>query len=589
MQRLFVCILILAAAQPAWAQFPTFFDIASGPEVDGGGSGSGVAVGDFDNDGDLDLYVCNSGSHPPGPSLVPNVLLLNNGGTFSSVTTGPTADTSASQAAACADYDNDGLLDIYLCNEDAANRLYRNTGAGVFADAAAGAAADTGASVSLSWADYDNDGFVDLYIVNSFDPLSMTGVANRLLQNNGGTGFTDVSTPDLANANVGTSAVWGDYDNDGDQDLYLTNDNGEPNILFRNDAGALVAVPAAAIAETGLSSYGATWIDFDNDGNLDLYVANFLGPAKLFKGDGAGGFTDVAAGTPLANPSASPPFAGAGFIGLWADYDNDADLDLYIVNHFTPNVVVRNDGAGVWTDVTGPILAGFGDVHTGGAWADFNADGDVDLYLPNAVGPNRLYSNEEAVSVMGGNGNHWLHVELEGTVSNRSAIGARVEVTTGAVTQTRFVKSGASYLGSDSLAVEFGLGTALTADVVITWPSGIVQSLPGVAADQLIDVLETVSPQFIRGDCNDDGGVDIADAVLLLNFLFPVGTPPLLSCEKACDGNDDGTTNIADAVAILNSLFGSPTVALPVPNAASGCGVDPTNDTLACGATVACP
>lgn len=566
--------LILAGSDPLFAQFPSFVDVASGPEVDGGASGSGVAVGDFDGDGDLDLYVTNTGAHPAGPSLVPNVLLFNDGGVFQVVTSAPTGDTGSGQGAAAADYDNDGDLDLLLANSGSANRLMQNDGSGVFADVGTGPVADPGVSVSFAWGDYDNDGFVDVYLVNDAE-------ANRLLRNDAGLGFVETTTPALADVGPGSGAAWGDYDNDGDQDLYLTNAGGL-NVLYRNDNGNLVALPPGAVSDPS-PSFGASWIDYNNDGNLDLYVSNFVANNRLYEGDGSGNFLDVA---PLTGVDDNGPT----FAGLWGDYDNDGDLDVYIANHFSPNLLLRNEGNNGWSNVTPPALADFSGIHTGGAWADLDNDGDLDLYLPNAAGDNRLFRNDEAIAPGAGNGNHWLHVRLEGTVSNRSAIGAVVKLTAGGNTLTRHVTSGASYLSSDSLAVEFGLGAATVIDELeIRWPSGIVQLLGNVSIDQRIDVIEMEQSQFVRGDCNSDGSENVADAVTLLSFLFPQGAPRALDCESSCDGNDDGSLDLADAVAVLEALFGFPPVPLPAPNALTGCGVDPTFDALSCSALAGCP
>lgn len=571
MKSLAMALCLCAVTTSAFAQFPNFINIATGPEVDGGGSGSGVAVGDFDGNGELDIYVVNSGAHPPGPSLVPNVLLFNNGGVFTSVTTVPVGDTGASQGTAAADYDNDGDLDLVLANDGTANLVLQNDGMGNFTNVAMGAVASAGAGTSFSWADYDNDGFVDLFLTND-------GEANVLLRNDGGTGFIDTTTPQLADLGPSAGGVWGDYDNDGDQDLYVTNAGGL-NVLYQNNAGTLVALPPGVVSDPG-PSYGASWIDYNNDGNLDLYVPNFMTPNRLFEGDGLGNFVDVA-------PMTGADDMGPAFQALWADYDNDGDLDLFIVNHFTPNVLLRNDGAGTWTDITPPSLADFTAVHTGGAWADFDGDGDVDVYIANAAGDNRLLRNDEAVAAGGGNGNQWLHLTLEGTLSNRSAIGAKVVATTGSLTQTRWVTSGASHLASESLTVEFGLGTATLVDAIeITWPSGIVQTLTNVPAGQKIDVVEVGQPQFVRGDCNDDGANNIADGITLLGFLFPQGTPSTLACDKACDANDDGALNVADAITLLNSLFGTNPAPLAGPN---NCGIDPTSDSLTCDVFSNCP
>jgi ASPIC/UnbV protein/VCBS repeat protein/flagellar hook capping protein FlgD len=451
-----VLVLVLGAlaAAPSAAQFTA---VTRGPLGDQG-SGFGVAWGDYDNDGDPDLYLVNDG---------PNLLLRNDGnGNFTDVTSPPLDNAGNGGAAVWGDYDNDGDLDLYLVNYLSANRLFRNDGAAGFTDVTAGPLGDAGAGQGAAWADYDLDGDLDLYLVNY-------GTPNRLLRNDGGT-FVDATSGPLADAGWGVAAAWGDYDNDGDPDLYITNDG--PNRLLRNDGGGVFTRVPGLVIEDGGAGQGAAWGDFDNDGDLDLYVANWGTANKLIRNDGGNRFAALKL-SPLGDTGNTTGVA-------WGDYDNDGDLDLYIANYGQANKLLRNDGDSTFVAITSGPLADAGN-GTGVAWADYDGDGDLDLYLVNDLQPNVLMRNDLAT------GAHWLQIDLEGVASNRSAIGARVRLVAGGVSRIREVSGGSGYFSQNSLTVEFGIGAAAIADsLIVSWPSGIVQSLTAVAANQRLALVE---------------------------------------------------------------------------------------------------
>jgi hypothetical protein len=311
--------------------------------------------------------------------------------------------------------------------------------------------------------------------------------ANRLYRNDGTGAFTDVSTSPIDDAGQTSGAAIADYDDDGDPDIYITNTGAQPNRLFRNDGGgAWTDVTPGSLSLTS-DSRGAAWGDYDNDGDLDLYVANGGGANQLFRNDGSGAFVDVTSGV-LANAGVA---RGVG----WQDYDNDGDLDLYIANLNSANVLIRNEGWGIFTDGTIAPLddPGYG---IGTAWADYDGDGDADLYLGNAFGPNVLFRNDLASS------NHWLHVRLVGVASNHGGIGARVRVVAGVLDQIREVQCGSGYVSQGSLAAEFGLGPNASVDLVeVYWPSGMVTSInSGIGIDRVITVAEaaTAAPEVPR-------------------------------------------------------------------------------------------
>ena len=434
---------------------PGQFVDASEPPLDDSLASDGCSWGDVDGDGDQDLFIGNKTA---------NRLLRNDGLSFVDVATAAMQDTlTHARGVPFGDYDNDGDPDLYICNKQV-NRFFRNDG-GTFQDATVPPLNDAASTRSAAWADFDGDGDLDLYVANE-------NAANRMLRNDAGA-FVDVAVGPVADPAVTSSIVWGDTDGDGDPDLYLCN-SGSANRLLRNDGlGAFTDVTSGPLGNAG-NGRGADMADYDNDGDLDLYFSNSNQPNKLLRNDGGGVWADATA-VPLGDP-------GEGTGVAWADYDNDGDLDLYLVNWTTANVLFRNDGVS-FADVTTPLLGDAGP-GKGTAWCDYDGDGDVDLYLANSGLANRMFRNDTS-------GNRWLHVELEGTVSNRSAIGARVTVVTPGRRQIREVSGGFGVGSQGSLALEFGLGAATAADsVIIGWPSGTPQVLIAVPADQRIQVIE---------------------------------------------------------------------------------------------------
>ncbi|RPJ42931.1 MAG: T9SS C-terminal target domain-containing protein, partial [Candidatus Latescibacterota bacterium] len=309
------------------------------------------------------------------------------------------------------------------------------------------------------------------------------GTANKLLRNTGVGGFVDATPPLLADASgLGLAAAWGDYDGDGDLDLYLCNGS-TGNKLFRNDgAGAFADATSGPLSDGGVT-YGADWGDFDNDGDLDLAIANEGSPSKLFRNDGGGVFA----------------LAGVGTIGTavsaygiaWADTDNDGDLDLFVAQS-SANRLFKNEGGSFVEDADAALRdAPSG---AGAAFADYDADGDLDLYLVNLGGANSLWRNDS------GAGNRWLHVALVGGASNRSAIGARVHVFAAGTHRIREISGGSGFASQHSLAAEFGLGGAALVDSVrVDWPSGATTDTAAIAADQVLVLVEPGGPTGTSG------------------------------------------------------------------------------------------
>ncbi|MFQ5859648.1 MAG: CRTAC1 family protein [Anaerolineae bacterium] len=434
----------------------------------------GTAWFDYDNDGDLDLYAVNDG---------PNALYRNNGdGTFTDVAKEAGADNPVSaMGVSVADYDNDGDLDLYVTNIYWPNALLRNNGDGTFTDVAEHAGVtDRHFAAGSAWGDYDGDGWVDLYVAHYLRE------ANVLYHNNGDGTFTDVSLQTRTNdAGYGFQPLWTDYDMDGDVDLYVINDFTD-NVLYRNEGGGrftdvTVATGTAAVG----GGMGGAVGDYDNDGDFDLFITQFEEDTLLANTGGI--FSDLSFKADVANPL-------IGWGTEFFDYDNDGDLDLFVNNGFImdnsrereePNALYRNDGEGSFSDVAPALGLDIRNVGRGAAFGDYDSDGDLDMYVCNIDRPGILYRND------GGNSNHWLMVRTVGAASNRAGIGAKVWVTAGDRRQVREVRSGSSFLSHNSLDVHFGLGRYTgPVTVEIRWPSGIGQTLTNVRVDQLLTVTE---------------------------------------------------------------------------------------------------
>ena len=462
----------------------TFTDVTKEAGVGDRGYGMGCVFGDYDNDGDLDLYVTN---------YEQNVLYRNNNdGTFTDVTEAAgVGDTRWGTGAAFGDYDNDGDLDLYVPNyidhdldklaedqktsmqygqsvprilnphsfEPQDNVLYRNNGDGTFTDVTAelGVESHGGRSLQAIFTDFDLDGDLELYVANDLSP-------NFLYRNNGDGTFIDVSDASWAADFRGSMGLaTGDYDGDGDLDLFMSHWIEQENALYSNMWKEERAMRGESSKAEGVQpirlvddSYGASlgeeslkyvgWgtdlFDYDNDGDLDIFVANghtfqyldnydLLIPQKdqFFRYEGDGIFTDVSAATGIA---ALPYRVGRGV--AFGDYDSDGDVDMFIVNNHGPAVLLRNEG---------------------------------------------------------GNRNNWLQVKLIGTKGNRDAVGARIRLKAGDRIQLREINAGASYLSFNSLTAEFGLAQETTVDwIEVIWLGGDTERFTGIGVNQRVILTE---------------------------------------------------------------------------------------------------
>jgi len=391
----------------------TFTKITIGDIVNDGGTSRGCAWADYDNDNDLDLFVANDYDQN-------NFLYSNNGdGTFIKISSGSVVNDGAmSSSISWGDYDNDADLDLFVANYvDQKNFLYQNDGTGQFKKVTNGNIVnDISFSMGSSWADYDNDGYLDLFVTNGGSSVLQN---NFLFHNNGDSSFIKITTGIIVNdASYSEGCCWGDYDNDGDLDLFVANNNDQDNNLFSNNGdGTFTKITTGIVVNDKGNSMGGSWGDFDNDGDLDLFVTNWLDQNNfLYANNGDGTFTKI-----LSSPVVSD--AGHSWGSAWGDFDNDGDLDLFVANAGNQkNFLYSNKGDGTFEKISTGIVVEESVTSTSVSWGDYNNDGFLDLFVSSEDNQkNCLYANN-------GNGNNWINIKCVGTISNHSAIGAKVRV-----------------------------------------------------------------------------------------------------------------------------------------------------------------
>jgi hypothetical protein len=495
--------------------------------------GSGCGWIDADGDGWLDLYFVNACDLPGRESEIParNVLYRNNrDGTFTDVTDiARVGDTGYGVGCAVADYDNDGDQDLFVANLGP-NRLYRNRGDGTFDDVSAEAGVDHPRYNSgVAFLDYDLDGHLDLYVASYIQwsatsdipctriaggkehriycaPQQYEGLKDILFHNEGDGTFQNVS----ADAGIeqaewnGLGVVCGDFDMDGDPDIYV-GDDASPNLFWINQGdGTFVddaLLSGTGYAEGGLfeNGMGVTAGDYDRDGIWDLLVNNFqMQPTSLYRGLGDGMFEHVSIATKIAVPSTQRLSWG---IHLF-DYDKDGWEDIFSANGhiyynvelFSPDItwaqtdyLFRNNGDGTFSNLSEESGEYFSIRYPsrGSAFGDYDNDGDLDIAICMNDASAVLLRNDAPKK------NHWLLVALQGTESNRSGIGAVVTVRTGEAIMKRERRAGEGFASSCDPRLHFGLSDASSVEeITVDWPSGKRDRLLDVAADQILHVTE---------------------------------------------------------------------------------------------------
>lgn len=482
--------IALLASFPALSQ--TFTKITTGPVVSTPGDSRSVNWIDVNNDGKLDLFISNGKAGGQN-----NMLYLNtDGANFTQVTSDPIAlDNKPSDGATFADCDNDGDIDAFVVNwylQD--NMFYTNDGSGAFTQITGIPTASGGYSETAAWGDYDNDGLLDLYVTRSGNTPARK--LNQLYHNDGGNVFTKILTgQQVTDAFTSRSVNWTDIDSDGDLDLFVTNEgttNNNENI-YRNDGGGLFTkITDGPLVNNGGATMSSSWGDYDNDGDLDVYLANDAADNALFRNDGNFTFTKIT-GDPVTTTNSH------SFSSAWSDIDNDGDIDLFVTNAFNTvteqlhNFLYLNNGNGTFTKVEDGWPATDLSWSYGCAFGDYDNDGFEDLAVATTTfggvdANDFLYHND-------GNSNHWITIKLIGNTSNKSAIGAKVRINATingvSVNQMREISAQSSYCGQNDLRAHFGLGdAAIVNSIAIEWPSGATEGFDTINSDQFLTIGE---------------------------------------------------------------------------------------------------
>ena len=504
-------------------------------------TGCGAAFFDYDHDGWLDIFLVNGSRFETkwiaaSPAPVSRLYKNNRDGTFTDVTLpAGLARTGWGSGCCVGDFDNDGFDDLFVTYWGDCS-LWKNLGNGRFIDMAAKAGVTTRTATGLkrhntgcAFLDYNRDGHLDLFVANYIDfdpktaplpesgpcryqgilvacgPPGLPGGKNILFRNNGDGTFNDVS--DAAGilkteGTYGLGVIVSDFDNDGWPDIYVANDSTSSALYKNNHDGTFreIAIEAGvAFSADGKpqAGMGVTVADYDCDGNFDIAKTNFAGDTtSLYKSDGSGVFEDR---TFQAGLGRVTRFLGWG--ASFVDFDNDGWPDLVLCNgHVFPEVgesaresgyrqrkvAYRNLRNGRFAEVSDHLGPGIAEKVTGRGMAagDFDNDGDVDLLVNCINDVPQLLRCDSSLR------HNWLKVKTVGVKSNRTGIGARIYCSTGTHRQMDEVRSGGSYLSQSDLRVHFGLGAAETADLEIRWPSGVIDKLQGVKANQVLIAVE---------------------------------------------------------------------------------------------------
>ena len=490
----------------------------------------GVALFDYDNDGYLDIYLVNSLTVDLAKSRqkTKSALYHNNGNNgFTDVTDrAGVGGIGFGMGVTVGDYNNDGFADFYVTCLGP-NHLFKNNGNGTFTEVTSKAGVgDPRWSTGAAFVDYDNDGKLDLFVSNyvgfDFDrlpefgagltcqfkgvpvqcgPRGLPGASDSLYHNNGNGTFSDVSKQaGVADANgyYGLGVICSDFDEDGFVDIFVANDS-TPNFLYHNNGNGTFKEIAfeSGTAVNGSGSeqgcMGVTLGDYDHDGRLDLFITNFDDEYNiLYRNDGRNSFTDVSFKAKVAQPSL--PYVGWGT--KFFDYDNDGWVDLFVANgHVYPQrghyrqreLLHHNNRDGTFSEVASQTGSALMEerVGRGVAFGDLDNDGDVDVVVNDLDGSPQLLRND------GGNANNAVLLKTVGVKSNWDGIGARVKVVSGDLTQIDEVRSGGSYLSQNDLRLHFGLERRTKIDLVeVRWPSGVVDRIPNLKVNKILTVKE---------------------------------------------------------------------------------------------------
>jgi len=474
MKKIILFLMLAVTSQLLYSQ-PYFQKITTGPLVTDLSYGSGCAWGDYDNDGKLDLIVTSYNDF--GSSGYPFLYKNLGGGNFQKVTNNVIVTSTLQQTLACVwgDYNHDCKLDLFVSTGyNQPNLLYKNLGGGNFERITTGEIVTIlGHSGSACWTDYNRDGYLDVLVVRHG--------YNMLFKGNPNGTFTKITTgPIVTDYAIHRRAAWGDYNNDKYQDLFVCNYNdGNDNLYLNNKNGTFTKITTGPVVSSGGWGSGCAWGDYNNDGWLDLYVTNDGQPNFLYKNNRNGTFTKITSGNIVTD-------TGGSFGCNWGDVDNDGDLDLFVANNYRQyNCLYRNNGNESFTKIMNDPLASEISSSVGSSFGDYNNDGKLDLFVVNQ-GYNGnppendfLYKNIGAVP-------YYIVIKLYG------GIGTRVRIVAGGRIQIREVSGGNGCSSQDMLWLHFGLGylandNSNTIDsIIVDWNDGYQQIATNVPINQEI-------------------------------------------------------------------------------------------------------
>jgi hypothetical protein len=487
-----ITALVLIFLNIFLAKAQTFTKVTSGSFVNDGSASRSVNFVDYDGDGDPDLFVSNGKRFGQF-----DFLYNNNNGVFTRVL-GITLvlDSLPSDGSSWADIDNDGDLDLCVVSwYDSTNTLYKNDGNGNFTLLSSSPVyINRGFSETCSWGDFDNDGLVDLFITNS---EGIGSWRNRLYKNTGGGNFVSIDTGaislDLNRYSRGIN--WVDIDGDGDLDIFVSCENNQNELMYKNNGGGFFTkiTNTSPVTDQG-NSWSASWGDYDNDGDLDVFVANWGNQKNsLFRNDGNFNFTKV---TNVTIVNENGYFACSG----WGDFDNDGDLDMFVTQAYkTPNSPLKNNlyknmlietGNPTFEKITSGDIVNDAGYSYGFSWCDWDEDGDLDLFVAKTYNENE----NNAAYLNDGNANSWIEVTCRGTITNRSAIGSKVRIkaiiNSHPVWQMREIDAQSGYC-AENLVQHFGLGNASVIDSIkVEWLSGTVTVFTDIPVNQHVIISE---------------------------------------------------------------------------------------------------
>jgi type IX secretion system substrate protein/ASPIC/UnbV protein/VCBS repeat protein len=513
--------------------------------------GGGISFFDYNKDGWDDLTISSESGKPIK-------FYKNNNGTFIVDNINMPTNNSETKQVQWVDFDNDGDFDFFVSSSDTTNKLYENDGSFNFTDITVSAGLNLTATNSwgASWGDYNNDGFLDVFMC--FRKFGDTQ-PNALFKNNGDGTFTNVSvSAGINQVNDPTfCAAFFDYNNDGWQDIFVTNHKFSQSYLYKNNGNGtftdVSVISGAGVITDGMST---TIGDYNNDGWFDIYITN-LGNIStnvnvLLKNNGDGTFTDTAIAT-------GTTFDSVGWGAVFLDADNDADLDLYVSGMLDgsttlPSAFYENQGNNTFTI---PSVSGFANdvvASFSNAIGDIDNNGFPEIFVVNQVVNNFLWENTTS------NSNNWLKVNLEGTSSNKEGIGAVIELTVNSKKQYRYVLNGEGYIAQNSGSEFFGIGTATNINTLkVTWLSGTVDLFTNVTPNQILNIVEGQP-------------LAVADFKILDVQLYPNPVKDKLKIELKNNWNTNAKLTIYNLLgrAILSKEFSTKSTEIDLSHLASG-------------------